>query len=220
MKRIVEPELMEDLEQALAYARADFADVNQGFVDRVLTMFADLRTGHVIDLGCGPADIPIRLARALPEIRITAVDGSEAMLGFARQAVAEAGLNERIRLLHARVPNLPLPPHSFDVVISNSLLHHLPEPSVFWSELVRLGKRGAAVLIMDLFRFPSPEEARAYVERAAGSEAPVLKEDFYHSLLAAFTLEEIREQLAVSHLSPLRAEIVSERHWVVSGRLL
>ena len=175
---------------------------------------------NVIDLGCGPADIPIRLARALPEIRITAVDGSEAMLGFARQAVDEAGLTDRIRLLQARVPNLPLPPHSFDVVISNSLLHHLPEPSVFWSELVRLGKRGAAVLIMDLFRFPSPEEARAYVERAAGGEAPVLKEDFYHSLLAAFTIEEVREQLLSFGLANLDCRIVSERHWVVSGRLL
>ena len=220
MKRVMEPELMEAPEQALAYARADFAEVNQGFVDRVVTTFPEWRTGHMIDLGCGPADIPIRLARALPEIRITAVDGSEAMLGFARQAVAEAGLADRIRLLHARVPNLPLPPHSFDAVISNSLLHHLREPPVFWSEVIRLGKLGAAVLIMDLFRPDSPERAREIVEAAAANEAPILKEDFLNSLLAAFTLEEVREQLRVSGLSHLRGEIVSERHWLVWGRLL
>lgn len=219
MKRLPEPELMEDPEQALAYARADFADVNQGFVDRFRSAFPELTTGSVLDLGCGPADIPIRLARARPGVTITAVDGSDAMLALARKAVADAGLGDRVRLLQARLPGLPLPARSFDAVISNSLLHHLPEPSIFWEEVMRLGKPGAAVLIMDLFRPDSLERAREIVEAASANEAPILKEDFLNSLLAAFTLEEVREQLAASHLSPLRPEIMSERHWLVSGRL-
>ena len=218
MKRVLEPELMEDQAQALAYARADFAGVNQEFVDRFVETFPEFRTGRVIDLGCGPADIPIRLARALPDIRIAAVDGSEMMLAFGQQAVDEAGLSSRIRLLHARVPDLPLPPHSFEAVISNSLLHHLPEPSVFWREVARLGKTGAAVLIMDLFRFPSPEEAKTYVERVAANEDPILKEDFYNSLLAAFTVDEVRAQLA-KDLNCLECRVISDRHWLVSGRL-
>ena len=209
---------MVDPGQALAYAHADFAEVNQGFVERFVATFPDFKAGTVIDLGCGPADIPIRLARALPDIQVTAVDGSKAMLAFAQQAVDEAGLSGRIRLLRSRVPDLPLPPRSFDAVISNSLLHHLPEPSVFWSEVMRLGKSGAAVLIMDLFRFPSPEEARAYVERVAGNEDTILKEDFYHSLLAAFTVDEIRSQLA-KDLNCLECRVISDRHWLVSGRL-
>ncbi|HLC42872.1 MAG TPA: class I SAM-dependent methyltransferase [Methylomirabilota bacterium] len=218
MERILEPELMVDAGQTLAYAQADFAEVNQGFVDRFVGTFPDFKAGGVIDLGCGPADIPIRLARALPAIRITAVDGSEAMLAFGHRAIEDAGLGDRIRLLHARVPNLPLPPHSFDAVISNSLLHHLPGPSVFWKEVMRLAKPGAAVLIMDLFRFDSPEEAKAYVERVAATEAPILKEDFYNSLLAAFTPEEVRAQLA-KDLSGLECRVISDRHWLVSGRL-
>src|SRR5438094_644174 len=68
MERILEPELMDDAAQALAYARADFADVNRGFVDRFRTMFPDLAGSRVVDLGCGPADIPIRLARTLPRL--------------------------------------------------------------------------------------------------------------------------------------------------------
>lgn len=218
MERVLEPELMEDPAQALAYARANFADVNQGFLDRFRAAFPELTGGGVLDLGCGPADIPIRLARALPRVHITAVDGSEAMLALARTAVAGAGLTHRIRLLQARVPGLPLPPRSFDAVISNSLLHHLADPQSFWQELVRLGRPGAAVLVMDLFRPDSPVRAREIVEAAAADDDPILKRDFFHSLLAAWTPDEVRSQLA-SNLAHLDCRIVSERHWLVSGRL-
>lgn len=218
MERVLEPELMENAAQALAYARADFAGVNQGFVDRFRATFPDLASGSALDLGCGPADIPIRLCRALPRVRITAVDGSEAMLAHARRAVTEADLVDRIQLLRARLPGLPLPPRSFDAIISNSLLHHLPDPHVFWQDVQRLGRPGAAVFVMDLFRPDSPERAREIVESAAAAEDPLLKQDFFNSLLAAFTPEEVRAQLRPS-LTHLDCLIISERHWLVCGRL-
>jgi trans-aconitate methyltransferase len=85
MNRVLEPELMTDPDQAQAYAAADFATVNQGFVDRLRALFPALTRGHVVDLGCGPADIPIRLCRALPDVAVTGVDGSEAMLAPGRR---------------------------------------------------------------------------------------------------------------------------------------
>lgn len=218
MKRVPEPELMEDPAQALAYARADFAEVNQGFVDRFRAMFPDLIRGSVLDLGCGPADIPIRLAHALSGLDIVALDGSEPMLALARKAVATAGLARRVRLVRAYVPQLPFPPRTFDAIVSNSLLHQLRAPDGFWQEVRRLGRLGSAVLVMDLFRPDSPERAREIVEAAAGNEDPILKQDFYNSLLAAFTPEEVRAQLA-ANLPHLDCRIVSERHWLVSGRL-
>src|SRR5437870_13273478 len=99
MERILEPEVMDDAAHALAYARADFADVNRGFVDRFRTTFPDLAGGRVVDLGCGPADIPIRLARALPRLAVTAVDASAAMVDLAREAVRTAGVEISIRLV-------------------------------------------------------------------------------------------------------------------------
>jgi len=77
MDRIIEPELMTDEAQVLAYAQADFAQVNQGFVDRFRVCFPKAKGGTMVDLGCGPGDIPVRFARALPGFTITAVDGSE-----------------------------------------------------------------------------------------------------------------------------------------------
>ncbi len=216
MERVLEPELMEDPAQVLAYARADFAEVNQGFVDRFRATFSELTRGRVLDLGCGPADIPIRLARALPGLDVVAVDGSEAMLDQARKAVAE--VFARVHLLRARVPVLSCRPQTFDAAISNSLLHHLSDPHAFWQEVRRVGRPGAALLVMDLFRPDSPERAREIVEAAAAGEDPILKQDFFNSLLAAFTVDEVHAQLATT-LPHLDCRIVSERHWLVSGHL-
>ncbi len=219
MDRILEPELMDDPEQAIAYARADFAEENQGFVDRFLEYFPDCVHGQVVDLGCGPADIPIRLARALPRCRVTAVDAAEPMLRLAEAEVRKAGVADRITLYCQRVQDLVLP-EPVDAVISNSLVHHLPNPYAFWQTVRRLVKPNGAVLVMDLLRPESTEAAQAIVEEYATHEPPVLRRDFYHSLLAAFTEDEIAGQLAAMNLTRLLIEVVDDRHWVVGGRVL
>ena len=219
MDRVLEPELMTGEDQALAYAQADFAQVNQGFVDRFRASFPKAVGGAMVDLGCGPGDIPVRFARTLPGFTITAVDGSEPMIALAKQAAKHAGVEDRVHLRCARLPMLPLPLQSFDAVVSNSLVHHIPDPRLFWNEVVRLGKPGAAVLIMDLLRPESPGRAREIVEQYSGSEAPVLKEDFFNSLCAALTLHEIRYQIRSRGLGGLVCERASDRHWIVWGHL-
>ncbi len=219
MQRVLEPEVMDDREQAIAYARADFSAVNQGFVDRFRTTFPACTSGRVADLGCGPADIPIRLLQALPTVHVTAVDASAAMLAPARHAIAVAGLRDRIGLVQARLPDLPLRTGVFDAIVSNSLLHHLPDPSVFWREVRRLGHSGTAILVMDLFRPDSVAQAQALVNNAAATEPAVLRRDFLHSLLAAFRPAEVAAQLHAAGLGHLAPQIVSERHWLVAGRV-
>jgi ubiquinone/menaquinone biosynthesis C-methylase UbiE len=219
MNRVLEPELMTDREQAEAYAAADFAAVNQGFVERFRALFPTFARGRLVDLGCGPADIPIRFCRALPALTVTGVDGSEAMLAPGRRAVAAAGLAGRVELVRARLPGLARAPGGFHAVVSNSLLHHMPHPDVFWSEVARLGRAGAPVLIMDLHRPESAERAHQIVETYSADEPEVLKRDFFHSLCAAFTLAEVRAQLAEAGLDPLRCETASDRHWVAWGEL-
>ena len=216
MKRVLEPEVMADPRQALAYARADFADVNQHFVDSLVSRHATLARARIVDLGCGPADIPLRLAAALPDAQVVAIDASPAMLALAREAATSR--RKRPGLVCARLPCLPLADHSFDAVISNSLLHHLPDPAALWHDVARLARPGGVVHVMDLFRPSSVDEARAIVEAAAGDQDPILKDDFFNSLLAAFTPDEVRGQLAAAGLSHLDCAVVSERHVLVSGR--
>jgi ubiquinone/menaquinone biosynthesis C-methylase UbiE len=217
MERILEPEIMEDAEQALAYAKADFSTSNQWYVDHLLADFPE-NLGNVLDIGCGPADVPVRLARAHPTIRITAIDGSGAMLALAQKAVEAARLQKRIAAVHGYIPGLPFDEHSFDAVLSKDLLHHLPDPMVLWSEARRLGRRGAAVYVMDLFRPASPDAARTTVETVAGNEHPILKEDFYNSLCAAFTVEEVRSQIQQASLG-LDVIQISDRHMLIRGLL-
>jgi ubiquinone/menaquinone biosynthesis C-methylase UbiE len=193
VKRVLEPEVMDGAAQA--------------------------RAGRGVDLGCGPADIPLRLVRHAPGASVLAVDASRAMLRLARFAAGAVPDGGRVRLVCARLPELPLPDGWFDVVISNSLVHHLPDPSIFWREARRVARRGAAVHIMDLFRPDSVKRARAIVEAAAADADPILKEDFFNSLLAALTPGEVRAQLDAAGLEHLACDVVSERHWLVSERL-
>jgi len=133
--------------------------------------------------------------------------------------VAAAGLGQQVRLVRARLPGLDAPAGGFDGIVSNSLLHHLPRPEVLWSEIGRLGRAGAAVLVTDLHRPESAERAREIVETYSAAEPPVLKRDFFHSLCAAFTLPEVVAQIEAAKLGNLRCEMVSDRHWAAWGRL-
>src|SRR3989441_11733259 len=125
MERVLEPELMDDPAQALAYSRADFEKENQGFVDRFAEFYPEFKAGHVLDLGCGPGDIPIRLARTLPECRITGVDGSPPMIALGLEATRVAGLAGRITPRCEPVPDTgPSGPAAAGV--SHRLLHPVP----------------------------------------------------------------------------------------------
>lgn len=203
--------------EAAAYASADFSDSNQAYVDDVVASFPQ-RLAKVVDLGCGPGDIALRLSRAAANTRITGVDASPAMLAIARAALRSAGLEGRVSFLEGRIPGVALPDGGFDLVLSKDMLHHLPDPQVLWSEVQRLGRPGAGVCVMDLCRPSTPAAAHAIVERVSRDEHPLLKSDFYNSLCAAFTAEEVRAQLAAAGLS-LAVSQLTERHLCVKGRL-
>jgi SAM-dependent methyltransferase len=238
MERIPEPELMDDPAQARAYAGADFTEPHEAFVRYFGERFPGHQPRRVLDLGCGPADVTIRFARAWPQCTILGVDGAQAMLDLGREAVDKAGLANRIRLIRARLPDLPSPLtlsrkrergsdsvasrrpdhlERFDTVISNSLLHHLHDPAVLWETVRAYAQSGAAVFVMDLVRPGSREDAARLVEEHARGEPEILRRDFYNSLLAAFRPEEVREQLDRAGLSGLRIETVSDRHMVIYG---
>ncbi|MFO1121539.1 MAG: class I SAM-dependent methyltransferase [Hyphomicrobiales bacterium] len=217
MLRVLEPELMEDGEQSLAYARADFSSSNQWFVDQLLMDFP-AAFHRVLDIGCGPCDVMLRLARACPKTRITAVDGSAAMIELAAEAIRASGQGARIKAIEGYIPGLPLEEHSFDAVLSKDLLHHLPDPMVLWREARRLGREGATLYVMDLIRPETEQDARDIVETVAPNEHEILKKDFYNSLCAAFTVEEVEDQARQANLR-LEVAKISDRHMLIKGQL-
>jgi SAM-dependent methyltransferase len=218
MDRILEPELMEEEEQGQAYAQADFSEPNIQFLRLFSEKFPEYTgTGRVLDLGCGPADILIRFAGKYPACSCIGIDGAEAMLSPGRTMVARRQLEHRINL-HCRCLPLDDQPGVFQVILSNSLLHHLHIPAVLWQAVRQCAAPRACVLIMDLMRPESPESARNIVNTYAGNESPVLQEDFYNSLLAAFRVDEVEDQLQEAGLE-LACSEVSDRHLAVWGRV-
>lgn len=141
------------------------------------------------------------------------------MLEFGRQNIAAQGLDERVKLVHGILPMVDLPKNNFSAIISNSLLHHLNDPHVLWQAISFCGKKGAAVLVMDLFRPSSPTAARQIVKKYSSSEPKILQEDFYNSLLAAYSPNEVREQLQQTGLNELKIRQISDRHFIVVGFL-
>lgn len=220
MQRIPEPELMDQPEQALAYARADFSEPHNRFVELYRERFGSPPPGTtVLDLGCGPGDICRRFARAFPNYRIHAVDASPAMLELAETETRTQGLNERIQYFLGYLPGKRLPLQSYDVLISNSLLHHLKDPATLWRSLVQYGQPGSLVFIMDLLRPDSLEQAEGLLEQYAAEETEILRKDFFNSLLAAYRPDEIDRQLQRQGIDQLQLEVVSDRHFIVSGYL-
>ncbi len=220
MRRTPEPELMLGEEQARAYAEADFQEPHSCFIELFARSFPEeAAAGYVLDLGCGPADISLRFARGYPDSLIHGVDGSEAMLKFGKQAVSREGLEERVQLIHRYLPATQLPRKKYDVVISNSLLHHLGDPQVLWQSINQFASPRAPIFIMDLTRPADRAQAKDLTETHAAGEAEVLKQDFYHSLLAAYRPHEVKSQLQEAQLAHFCVEEVSDRHMIMWGRL-
>jgi len=221
MQRQPEPELMDEYEQAKAYAEANFQEVNESFIKGFIERFSnsDIK-GPVLDLGCGPADISVRFASVFPESIIYAVDGSRWMLYFAKQVLenTESSIRNRVNLIKALIPNDPLPIKDAVAIISNSLLHHLHEPMSLWHTVRKYSRHGTKVYIMDLIRPETPEKAWEIVQTYSADEPEILKRDFFNSLCAAFTVKEVQQQLKEASLS-LQVETVSDRHLLVWGTI-
>lgn len=212
MKRIPEPELMTDPEQAAAYARADFSEPHNEFIQRFQDTFAGHSIeGDVLDLGCGPGDIAIRFARAFSGCTIYGVDGAKAMLDEGQAILAQlSDVASRVHLICALLPNAELPQSKYDIIISNSLLHHLPDPQILWSSIKRYGAPGGLVFIMDLMRPESKQQAQELVRLHAAEEPEILQHDFYHSLLAAYTAAEVQKQLQEAELNDFTVKTIKD----------
>jgi len=223
-RRVPEPELMEDPVQARAYSEADFAAAH----DHVVALLVERVPGvdqvrRAVDLGCGPADVTARLARALPNATVVGIDAGPRMLALGRDRLADLGLEDRVRLVQA---HLPLADEEvagfgrFDLVTSNSLLHHLADPGDLWRTVAALGAPGAVVHVVDLHRPADDDEVDHLVRTYAAGEPAVLVEDFRNSLRAAYRVAEVQSQLDGAGLGgALEVSAVSDRHLLVQGRL-
>lgn len=214
MQRILESELMDTQEEATEYDAMDFTEVNNAFAREVIELVND-RTEplELLDIGTGTARIPILISQQRPQWQIKAIDMAQSMLKIGKKNVADAGLEKQIVLEFVDAKQMPYPDANFDLVISNSLVHHLPNPLSFFQEIARVLKPAGAILIRDLIRPESESIINALVDEIGLEYNDRQKQLFRDSLHAAFTLDEVEKLIQAAGLQNVRVYQSSDRHW-------
>ena len=215
MRRTLEPEVMDTAEDAEEYDAMDFRETDTQFAETAAALLGVERGGRALDIGTGTAKIPVLLLARRPDIRVLAVDMADQMLGVAARNLAAAGLAEACTLARMDAKTLDAPSASFDLVMSNSLAHHVPEPLDLFREIARITRPEGAILVRDLIRPEDQEAAWAIVNRLASGDTARQKQLFFDSLCAALTLDEVREMVAAAGIDGASVVQSSDRHWSV-----
>lgn len=222
IERRLETEAMDTVDQAREYDLMDHTTVNARFVTDLLDADArlgrsDLRGRFVVDVGTGTARIPIEFCRAQPAGRVVAVDLAREMLRVARENVLSAGLTTRVVLQLARVTALPFRDACLPVVVSNSLIHHLPDPRRAFLELARIVSRGGLLFVRDLFRPASKSAINRLVDTYAAGATAHQRQLLADSLRAALTLDEVRDAIHGLPFAQVSLAETSDRHWTLAA---
>jgi ubiquinone/menaquinone biosynthesis C-methylase UbiE len=224
LSRILEPEVMDTAAEAVDYDAMDHSEVNRRFADDFLAAWnaakpaapADAGKFRVLDLGTGTAQIPIEICRRTEQFHITAVDLAAHMLALAQRNVLQAGFKHLIRLEHIDAKRLPYADDSFDAVISNSIVHHIPEPIHVFREMARVVKPGGVLFIRDLMRPGDEPTLNRLVDQYAAGANDHQRAMFRASLHAALTLDEVRALLHEAGLNVSSVQPTSDRHWTIT----
>lgn len=223
LPRILEPEVMDSLDEAVDYDAMDHSAVNRLFVDDFLAAVDRFQVADrplpVIDVGTGTAQIPIELCRRADFVRVTAVDLASHMLQIGQRNVIRAGLESVLRLEQIDAKGLPYGDGEFSAVMSNSIVHHIPEPLAVVREMRRVLKPGGILFVRDLMRPPDVATLDHLVSTYAGDANPHQRQMFRDSLHAALTLDEVRALLTAAGLPCDWVAQTSDRHWTITSRL-
>ncbi|HZR34011.1 MAG TPA: methyltransferase domain-containing protein [Nevskia sp.] len=207
---------MDTEEDAREYAGIDNTSVNEKFVAAALGNAP--ASGRLLDVGAGPGDIAVAFARHRPELEIVAIDLGEHMLRMAQRTVVRSGLSHRVTIMRADAKATGFEGASFDCVVSNSVVHHIPDPAAFFAEMLRVARPGAGFFVKDLHRPASTAELTHLVETYASDCSPYQRRLFAQSLHAALTAEEVSSMCRRLGLEDIVVRRCSDRHWSLERR--
>jgi ubiquinone/menaquinone biosynthesis C-methylase UbiE len=171
----------------------------------------------IIDIGCGNAKIPLAIAGLVPQAPICAVEMSSEMLAAAVRNRAKTGAAaSKVLFVRGDAKSLPFATESVGLVVSNSLIHHIPDPGFVFREVARIVRSARSkprILIRDLVRPQSETDLQALADKYSSGWSPLQRRLYVDSLNAALSLDEVREYAAEAGLRGVRVEQVTDRHW-------
>lgn len=215
LKRVLEPEVMDSVAEARDYDAMDHSQVNRVFVTDFLALWTG--RGRILDVGTGTAQIPLELCRQHSAAEVLAIDLAEHMLALGQCNVEREGLTNRLQLARVDAKAMPYADGSFGAVISNSIVHHIPEPALVIAEMVRVLQPAGVVFVRDLLRPATGDEVTQLVRQYAGDANAHQQKMFDDSLRAALTLDEVRRLVAAVGFEPSQVRQTSDRHWTWAG---
>jgi len=174
-------------------------------------------TIRVLDVGVGRARIPIAICALRPDIQIRGVDLRAAILRRAREEIERAGLTGTIRVQPADACALPHADGSFDAVISNSLVHHLPRRRDALSEMFRVLRPGGLLFVRDSLPQPDAAMINRTLLHIAGDRGHRIDRA---RLPNPLSLADARQQAAEAGIPRGWVRRCGLRHWLLSGRLV
>jgi ubiquinone/menaquinone biosynthesis C-methylase UbiE len=224
LERTLETEVMDTEDEARDYDAMDHGEVNASFVSDLLAFRP--RVGEALDVGTGTARIPIELCRRAPSAKVVAIDLADHMLALARVNVARAKMEARIVLEKRDAKSAGWEHERFEVVLSNTILHHIPEPIDLVREMWRLTARGGTIFLRDLARPGSAADVHALVAKYGGvpasDDARVVASHarqralFEASLHAGLNLDEMRSRVRALGIPESAVTMTSDRHWTLA----
>ena len=218
LHRILEPEVMDTLEEAFEYDSMDHSQVNEVFCNDFFAARNLTDGAQILDVGTGTAQIPIAMCRRNSGLKITAIDLAESMLTLGNKNIQTARLQDSITLCQVDSKKMPYPDESFDQVVSNSIIHHIPNPVECFKEMIRVTKKDGLLFIRDLLRPFSMAELQNIVNLHAGDATPKQKQLFTDSLHASLSLTEVREMVKLFGFEGFTVIQSSNRHWTFTAR--
>jgi len=108
-------------------------------VDPLLDAAGVVAGGRVLDVGTGPGYVARRASER--GAVVTGVDVAHEMLALARTR------NPAIRFLEGDAEDLPFPDRSFDALVGNLVINHLPRPERAIREFVRVLAPGGGIAL-------------------------------------------------------------------------
>ncbi len=132
--------------------------------------------------------------------------------------MAETGLAGQVEIAFMDAKATGLPPGSFDMIVCNSLVHHIPEPEAVFREVQRLARPGAGLFIKDLERPESRLELERLVDTYARGCTAHQRQTFFDSLQAGLTVREVASICQRLSFAGVEVRRCSDRHWCLERR--
>ena len=111
---------------------------------------AGVAAPRVLEIGPGPGELAVRLARLVPDVQLTGLDVDASMVALAEARAERSGVSDRVRFVVGDVAAIPFGDASFDLVVSSFSAHHWPDGAAGFAEIRRVLRPDGQAIVWDL----------------------------------------------------------------------